>query len=63
MDDFKNIKFNPEILERVYLGCNAIQSTIDDVYKIMYLPKYKHVQVIKLVRDNKGFKFNEERIK
>jgi len=63
MDDFKNIKFNPEILERVYLGCNAIQSTIDDVYKIMRLPKYKHVQVIKLVRDNKGFKFNEERIK
>lgn len=63
LESFNNIKFNPRMLERVYLGCNAPQSTIDEVFKIMYLPKYKHVEIIKLVRNNKEFKFSEERIK
>lgn len=63
MESYKNIKFNPKMLERVYLGCNASQSTINDVLKIMHLSKYKHVELIKLLRDNQEFKFNEEKLK
>jgi hypothetical protein len=63
LEDYINIKFNPKLLEKVYIGCNASQSTVEDVIKIMHLPKYEHVELVKLVRDNKKFKFNEERLK
>ncbi len=63
MEQYINLKYNPNMLERVYIGCNASQSTVDEVFKIMHLPKYLHVDVIKLVRDNKEFKFVEEKLK
>jgi hypothetical protein len=63
MDDYINIKFNPKLLEKVYVGCNASQSTIEDVKKIMHLPNYKHVNVIQLIRNKIGFKFTEKILK
>lgn len=63
LESFKNIKFNPKMLERLYLGCNTSQSTIDEVFNISHLPKYKHVEVFKLIRNKKEFKFNAEKLK
>lgn len=60
VEQYVNVKFNPKMLERVYLGCNANE---EDILKIFQLPKYKHVAVYKLIMDRKHFKFNEERLK
>jgi hypothetical protein len=60
LEQYEKVKFNPKMLERVYLGCKAKQ---EDILKIFQLPKYEHVAVYKLVMDKKFFKLNEERLK
>lgn len=63
LEPYVKLKFNPSMLEKVYIGCNASLSTVNEVFKIMHLPKFSHVEVIKLVRDNKRFKLLEEKLK
>lgn len=60
LEPYINIEFKPELLEKVYIGCNANEK---EIMRIFNMPKYKHVNVFKMIRDDKKFKFNEEKLK
>lgn len=50
-------KFNPQAIREVIVGCRS-ENLIGEIEKILVLPKYKHVTLLKAAQDQKLYKLN-----
>lgn len=62
-DDFVYREFNPKYLEQIYLGCNLEKADIETITYCLNNPKYKHVDVFQLERDERRFKLNDKLVR
>lgn len=61
--DFLNVRFNPNLLEKVYLGCKLQKTEIDNILSIFQRKEYKHVKISKLTLAHNSFKLLEQKIR
>ena len=55
-------KFNPRYLQEIYFGINLSTENKKKLKRIFNQPKYRHVELFKLEKDQKQFKLNTIRI-
>jgi len=53
--DKYNIKFPPEILKSVYIGCKADQETIEYIKQLSFKDEWKHLNIFQLAIAEKTF--------
>ena len=61
--NYIEMEFDPDCLEKVYLGCRFDSKKLDDIKGILSNPKYKEVKLYGLKKDIKQFKLEPYEIK
>ncbi|NQU52065.1 MAG: DUF2971 domain-containing protein [Bacteroidetes bacterium] len=62
-EKYPQVRFDTDLLEKVYLGCNLQETEINKVCEILASKEYQHVDISRLVKSKKSFQLIEQKIR